>query len=415
MSAIMTPKLRLYQIRRFRRNSWILFGLFLLLLPDVSNSELFILLNNFFYQFSHTFWVHLTDLGNGAVIGTLALFFVIQQPQYTKRLFLSALLLAIVINALKQYYAFPRPPAVLGPDEIKVIGTAFTSRSFPSGHTATAFLAAGFIWLSFRWDWLRWTAFALACGVGLSRIATGVHWPQDVMLGALLGWMVAQLAASLSHRAWPDWANRLLLIVLSLAAIGVLFFEPSEFPDHPSVQWFRYLLGTGLIGVILYEMYHMSSDVGSFKTRLTTRVQWLVEYQNWLPLRFMKFGLVGFTGFLVDTLVYTIILNMGMTHLGARAASYWVSATTNWYLNRRFTFNDADREAKVRQWIKYLLMAVGSFILNWGSYYLLTEYVSFFATYKFIAFVVGIAMGMFFNFAVANWIIFRRKRKDWLS
>ena len=159
----------------------------------------------------------------------------------------------------------------------------------------------------------------------------------------------------------------------------------------------------------------MSAEMGSLKTRLGTRVRWLTEYQNWLPLRFMKFGLVGFTGFLVDGLVYSVMLSLGMTHLSARASSYWVSATTNWYLNRRFTFNDADQEMKSRQWIKYLFMAAGSFILNWGSYYMLTEYVSFFSEYKFIAFVIGIAMGMFFNFGVANWVIFRRKRNDWLS
>ena len=69
-----------------------------------------------------------------------------------------------------------------------------TSTSFPSGHTASAFAfatAAGqrvpALWIPLR---------ALALLVGYSRIHTGVHYPGDVVAGAMVGsacgWTVAR-------------------------------------------------------------------------------------------------------------------------------------------------------------------------------------------------------------------------------
>jgi membrane-associated phospholipid phosphatase len=65
-----------------------------------------------------------------------------------------------------------------------------TSRSFPSGHSASAFAfatAAGQV-LPYSAAPLR----ALAAAVAYSRVHTGVHYPGDVILGALLGATIAQ-------------------------------------------------------------------------------------------------------------------------------------------------------------------------------------------------------------------------------
>jgi membrane-associated phospholipid phosphatase len=62
--------------------------------------------------------------------------------------------------------------------------------SFPSSHTAHAFLIASVLDATLGKPECRWVVYAVATGVGLQRIHEGVHYPTDVMAGAMVGWWV---------------------------------------------------------------------------------------------------------------------------------------------------------------------------------------------------------------------------------
>ena len=80
-----------------------------------------------------------------------------------------------------------------------------SSRSFPSGHSAAAFaFATGVGHVS---PAAAVPLRALAALVAYSRVHTGVHYPADVLAGALIGTALAQLTTHLRDW-WPQYTVR---------------------------------------------------------------------------------------------------------------------------------------------------------------------------------------------------------------
>jgi len=76
-----------------------------------------------------------------------------------------------------------------------------TSTSFPSGHAASGFAFAAAIGRD--QPWLGLGLRFVAATVAYSRVHTGVHYPGDIVVGALIGEGTGQAVASLLDRLWP--------------------------------------------------------------------------------------------------------------------------------------------------------------------------------------------------------------------
>jgi undecaprenyl-diphosphatase len=110
------------------------------------------------------------------------------------------LAVAVAVLALKALFGRARPCACLA-DVHALVFAAPTDPSFPSGHAAGAFAFAVYVALEARVHVLAKAAlFAMAAGIALSRVVLGVHFPSDVVSGALLGCVVGALGASRSAR-----------------------------------------------------------------------------------------------------------------------------------------------------------------------------------------------------------------------
>lgn len=89
----------------------------------------------------------------------------------------------LIYKALKQGTGRPRPFKTC--PGIRVCARPLDEYSFPSGHTLHA-VAFGVI-LSTYYPVLAWPLGVFAALVALSRVVLGLHYPSDVLIGALIG------------------------------------------------------------------------------------------------------------------------------------------------------------------------------------------------------------------------------------
>ncbi|RMF92298.1 MAG: phosphatase PAP2 family protein [Candidatus Schekmanbacteria bacterium] len=123
------------------------------------------------------------------ILGGILCFFMVRRDKiYNISSFIIVMLTArYSYRFLKVFFARQRP--MYSYDWVNIIGFPLQSYSFPSGHSTIAFTWAVFMALKYPKGRVYFLSAAFL--VALSRVYMGVHYPSDVLAGAILGSFIA--------------------------------------------------------------------------------------------------------------------------------------------------------------------------------------------------------------------------------
>ncbi|MDR1361419.1 MAG: phosphatase PAP2 family protein [Rickettsiales bacterium] len=115
-------------------------------------------------------------------------------------IFCSIALSCVVAAVLKFGFGRMRPVfyEALGRTGFYPFTNDWAFNSLPSGHTAASF--AGLVMLGLLFPKIKPATWTIAVVVGLSRVMAGAHWASDVLLGAFIGMVAADVVFRLKSK-----------------------------------------------------------------------------------------------------------------------------------------------------------------------------------------------------------------------
>jgi undecaprenyl-diphosphatase len=159
-----------------------------------------------FYFFNHTistplldkFFSIITNVNNWYIAYVILLSISFVKGGAKGKLAVLGIILLIVVTdqmgyrILKEFFARPRPCNALT-DVLTPLGCT-GSFSFPSNHALNNFAAAIFFYRLF--PKLKWVLFVTASLIAISRVYLGLHYPSDILGGAVIGLAFGYIFAS---------------------------------------------------------------------------------------------------------------------------------------------------------------------------------------------------------------------------
>ena len=256
-----------------RRTYWAIAALFAALLalawPHGNNVNTFFFINALGADFGLdkaplwiSFWAGMSLLADTLPAVVLLLPFVWRRPELVWVAVLAGIVATLVVHDIKPALNMMRPAGVYPESVLHIIGHTLTSKAFPSGHATTALVTAGVFALALR---LPWWGMLLAGGLALipalSRIIVGAHWPQDILAGALIGWLAAGLGMRLV-RCFPlniRWGRPILALILLVCAVQTVTFDGG----YPEGRWIVVPLLLWAVGGSAWVLWGMWRKKGS--------------------------------------------------------------------------------------------------------------------------------------------------------
>lgn len=157
----------------------------------LGKNNFFLLLNADLGIFADYFFRFFSDLGNGLLWIPLLVYFIYSGRKKLLPFLISCFALTTLLTQACKYLIVPdelRPTAAITTEFIHTVKgvTVYATASFPSGHTATAFVFYFIFCLVIKNDWWLIVGLLYALMVGYSRIYLAQHFPLDVAGGIIV-------------------------------------------------------------------------------------------------------------------------------------------------------------------------------------------------------------------------------------
>jgi membrane-associated phospholipid phosphatase len=138
-------------------------------------------------------------------------FFKKDSLNFRKSMVIGASMFTSAVITLTLKYAINRPrPFETYPYLDQAISS--TTASFPSGHTSNSFALATSLSLAYPKWYVIVPSYLWASSVAYSRMHLGVHYPSDVLIGALIGagssFLTYKLNQLMGNRKFARWVYR---------------------------------------------------------------------------------------------------------------------------------------------------------------------------------------------------------------
>lgn len=112
-------------------------------------------------------------------------------------------------------------------------------------------------------------------------------------------------------------------------------------------------------------------------------------------LRFLKFGVVGFLGMLIDfSITYLCKEKIKLNKYFANAIGFVVSASSNYVFNRNWTF-ESENSAILKEYLTFFLISTIGLIINTFMIWLLNDRLKI---NFYLSKLIAIAIVIFWNF-----------------
>ena len=223
----------------------------------------FFFLNAALSQFPNTEY-NLTQLGDALIFLSLLSIFIPYSPKLWEYLISASLISAIASWLLKQLFAVPRPAAVFDHSSFVIVGKTLSgNNSLPSGHAITIFTTLTILLFAFlpRRISLRipWIILLILIGLSLSfsRVAIGAHYPLDVIIGGIAGYLCAIAGIYIVQRfkIWCWIANKKYYPVLIAALLVCCICIINKIINENLIIFYFALIGLLASGFKLVRSY----------------------------------------------------------------------------------------------------------------------------------------------------------------